>query len=285
MDTSFEYKRFLVSDFENSRENMLIRRKRLGDYELHWHDCFEIELILHGSASQCLNGTEYSLTEGDIYLLNPTDFHSVKGNGAEVYNIMFSESLMSDDLLQKILNVDQNILFHLNDGEFRDVASIIARMLGEFEHGDEYSSVYIENLLECLFILFLRKCSISVKSDTHIENSEIQKSLLFLHGHFRENPSMSAAAAMSGFNRNYFSGLFHEKTGKTYKEYLNALKLEYSKKLLLSGDLSITEICYASGFNSLTNFLRAFKKKYGIAPGAMRKVHTESGEIPELPEG
>lgn len=274
MKNGFEYKRFLVSDFENSRENLLVRRKRLGNYELHWHDCFEIELVLSGHASQKLNGVEYSLEKGDIYLLNPTDFHSVTGNGAEVYNIMFSEGLMSDVLLQKILSVEHNMLFRLKDNEFRSAAAIISRMLDEFEHGDAYSSVYIENLLECLFILFLRKCSIEVDREPHGDGAELRRSLLFVHGHFRENPSMAAAAAVSGFNRNYFSGLFHEATGKTYKEYLNALKLEYSKKLLLSGSLTVTEICYASGFNSLTNFLRAFKTKYGISPGEMRKAHS-----------
>ncbi len=271
MKNGFEYKRFLVSDFENSRENLLVRRKHLGNYELHWHDCFEIELILNGHATQRLNGVEYSLEKGDIYLLNPTDFHSVTGNGAEVYNIMFSEGLMSDVLLQKILSVEHNMLFRLRESEFRSAAAIISRMLDEFEHGDAYSSVYIENLLECLFILFLRKCSIEVDREPHGDGAELRRSLLFVHGHFRENPSMAAAAAVSGFNKNYFSGLFHEATGKTYKEYLNTLKLEYSKKLLLSGSLTVTEICYASGFNSLTNFLRAFKAKYGVSPGEMRK--------------
>ena len=273
MKNNYECRRILVEDVKNSREKLLIRRKKLYNYNLHWHDCFEIELILDGKASQILNGETYELLPGDIYLLNPTDFHSVQSSGAEVYNIMFSESLLDDDFLQKILSVDRNMLFHLDETEFRSASELISQMLAEFENSTDYSDSFIKNLLECLFILILRKCSFDFDAAIDEKAYGIRKSLLFVHSRFRENPSMAQAAESAGFSRNYFSGLFHSVTGKTYKEYVNSLKLEHAKKLILSSSISVTEVCFASGFNSLTNFLRAFKNEYGISPGAMRKNH------------
>lgn len=274
MKTSHEYPRLLVNNRKNSRENLLIRRKVLHDYDLHWHDCFEIELILRGTVIQSLNGKTQKLGPGDIYLLNPTDFHSVKSKDAEVFNIMFSESLLNEDLLQKILSVENNLVFHLDAKEFRNAVSIISQMVDEFDHTTDYSETYIKNLLECLFIILLRKQHFELSAYSDIHTTGIRKSILFMHSHFRENPSMASAAKISGFNMNYFSSLFHKVTGKTYKEYLNDLKLEYAKKLVLSGNLSISEICFASGFNSLPNFLKNFKLRYGISPGNMRKQHT-----------
>ncbi len=276
MKGSYEAKRILVRNLKNSRENLLIRRKKLHDYDLHWHDCFEIELILSGSAVQSLNGVTQTLGPGDIYLLNPTDFHSVKSRDAEVFNIMFSESLLDDELLQKILSVEKNLLFHLDEKEFKNAVSIISQMVDEFDHTSGYSETYIKNLLECLFIILLRKYDFEFVGNSDKKLSGVRKSILFMHSHFRENPSMATAAEVSGFNMNYFSTLFHKVTGKTYKEYLNNLKLEYAKKLVLSGHLSISEICFASGFNSLPNFLKNFKLRYGISPGAMRKEHQSS---------
>ncbi len=272
MKTNCEYNRLLVNNMKNSRENLLIRKKTLHDYDLHWHDCFEIELILSGTVTQSLNGETQTLGPGDIYLLNPTDFHSVKSNNAEVFNIMFSESLLDENLLQKILSVEKNLVFHLENKEFRNAVSIISQMVDEFDNTHEYSEIYIKNLLECLFIILLRKNSFTfAASDNKV--SGIRKSILFMHSHFRENPTMAETARMSGFNMNYFSSLFHKVTGKTYKEYLNDLKLEYAKKLVLSGSLSISEVCFASGFNSLPNFLKNFKLRYGVSPGNMRKNH------------
>lgn len=272
MKTNCEYNRLLVNNMKNSRENLLIRKKMLHDYDLHWHDCFEIELILNGTVTQSLNGETQTLGPGDIYLLNPTDFHSVKSNNAEVFNIMFSESLLDENLLQRILSVEKNLVFHLENKEFRNAVSIISQMVDEFDNTHEYSETYIKNLLECLFIILLRKNSFAFTA-TDNKVSGIRKSILFMHSHFRENPTMAETASISGFNMNYFSSLFHKVTGKTYKEYLNDLKLEYAKKLVLSGSLSISEVCFASGFNSLPNFLKTFKLRYGMSPGNMRKAH------------
>lgn len=273
MKNNLECRRILVDDIQNSREKLLIRKKKLHDYDLHWHDCFEIELILEGSAEQILNGEHYKLRPGDIYLLNPTDFHSVKSENAEVYNLMFGDGLLDDDFVQRILGIDRNMMFHLNQKEFENAKILINQMLEEFQRGGNYSDNYIKNILECLFIIILRKCDFEFSEAQDDRIHGIQKALLFVHSRFRENPSMAVAAEVAGFNRNYFSSLFHSVTGKTYKEYINRLKLEHAKKLVLSSNISITEVCYASGFNSLTNFLRTFKVEYGASPGAMRKNH------------
>ena len=266
-----EYKRILVEDMQNSREKLLIRKKRLKNYDMHWHDCFEIELILSNTATQVLNGRQYALSPGDIYLLNPTDFHSVQSNGAEVYNIMFSENLLDDKLLEIILSVGKNMIFHLEKDEFRYAESIMRQMYAEFENKKPMSDVYIKNLLECLFIILLRKCSFKSAPDADEKTAGVRRALLYLHGHFRDNPSMLDAAKVAGFSANYFSGLFHSVTGMTYKKYLNRLKLEYAKKLILSGNMSMTEICFASGFNSPANFLRLFGNTYGMSPRTMRR--------------
>lgn len=271
MKNAFECKRILVENTANSREKLLIRKKHLHNYDLHWHDCFEIELVLRGRAVQTLNGERYEMSPGVIYLLNPTDFHSIETDGATVYNIMFSEEMLDEAVLQKILSIDKNIIFSLTEREMHTTEFMIEQMLYEFEHNTSFSDAVIGNLMECLFIMILRKCNLESEEYAHSENDAIRKSILYLHSHFRENPTLTQLAAVAGFNKNYFSGLFHASTGKTYKEYINTLKLEHAKKLALTSTIPVTEICYASGFNSLTNFLRVFKNEYGVSPAAMRK--------------
>ena len=278
MKKSFECNRILVENTANSREKLLIRKKELHNYDLHWHDCFEIELVLKGKAVQILNGKRYEMTPGTIYLLNPTDFHSVESEGAVIYNIMFSEDLLEEGVLQEILNIENNIVFQLDEKELKSVVFMISQMLYEFEHEKMNSNSIIRNLMECLFIIILRKCKFSNSIIDANKNMDIRKALLYLHNHFRENPSLAYVAGIVGLNKNYFSGLFHSITGKTYKEYLNGLKLEYAKKLLLTSDFSVTEICYGAGFNSLAAFLRAFKNKYGNSPTTMRKNNVKNKE-------
>ncbi len=278
MKSNFDCRRILVEDTANSREKLLVRKKKLYNYDLHWHDCFEIELVLNGEATQVLNGDTYKMACGTLYMLNPTDFHSIKSNGAEVYNIMFSEELLDETVLHKILSVEKNIVFSLSEREMVNIKFMMSQMLYEFEHNSEFSDLLVKNYMECLLMMILRKCEFGKETKRDSDNDSMRKALLYMHSRFRENPTLIQVAEIAGFNKNYFSGLFHQTTGKTYKEYLNALKLEHSKKLVLTTNIPITEICYASGYNSLTNFLRVFKEQYGVSPAAMRKSHKNKEE-------
>ncbi len=276
MKNNLECKRILVEDTANSREKLLVRKKKLYDYDLHWHDCFEIELVLSGTVEQELNGVHYEMPRGTLYMLNPTDFHSIKSDGAMVYNIMFSEEVLDETVLQKILGVDKNIVFELTKREMVNIQFMISQMHHEFTEVSEYSDLLIKNYMECLLMMILRKCEFIKDDKKTAMNDAVRKALLYIHSRFRENPTLVQVSEIAGFNKNYFSGLFHETTGKTYKEYLNALKLEHSKKLVLTSNLPITEICFAAGYSSLTNFLRVFKNHYGVSPAAMRKAHRDN---------
>lgn len=275
MKTTAEYPRLRVRGEQGRYQNFCIRKKKLGNYDLHWHECFEIELVLSGAAFQELNGVGQQLTRGDIYLLNPTDFHRVQGNDALVYNIMFEEEFLSEGLLQKILTVDRNLLCHLDEEELTEVIFFFDSMLREFQCPDTFSEEYIGHALACIFVILLRKVDGFSENE---RNHGLKQALLYLHRHFRENPSMAQTARQFGFNTNYFSTAFHQFTGKTFKNYLNLLKLQHAQKLLLSGDMTVTEIGFAAGYASLPNFLRCFKAYFGISPGMMRKQHSHKDQ-------
>lgn len=70
----------------------------------------------------------------------------------------------------------------------------------------------------------------------------------------------------------YLSRIFHEETGVTFKEYLNGLRCEYAKRLLEENNQPIINVCYESGFNSLSQFMRAFRKYSGFSPAQYRKM-------------
>ena len=144
---------------------------------------------------------------------------------------------------------------------------IFELMCAEFSQKKNFSHHYVKNLLECLLISVQRKISL-IPVNAGINNSPIQKAILYLKLHFNENPSLKEIASVVNLSPNYFSETFHQNTGQTYIEYLTNLKISYAKKLLLSTNLSVTEICLASGFNTLSHFLKCFKTYTGISPKA-----------------
>lgn len=70
----------------------------------------------------------------------------------------------------------------------------------------------------------------------------------------------------------YLSKLFKSYTGTTFSEYLTQYRVEKAKELLSSGEMSVKEIAYATGFNSQGYFAKIFKKYTGISPSEYKKT-------------
>ncbi|ETK32863.1 helix-turn-helix transcriptional regulator [Microbispora sp. ATCC PTA-5024] len=65
---------------------------------------------------------------------------------------------------------------------------------------------------------------------------------------------------------NYFSERFRDHTGSSFQVYLQERRLRFARSLLASTSLSVTEVCHAAGFNTLSHFRRAYRRRYGSAP-------------------
>lgn len=257
-------------NLETERTNDLrIRPKRLKHEPVHWHNCFEIELMVEGEAVHILNGVEYTMTPGDVYLLRPTDFHAVEVHRpSKVIQLMFSENVINRDVLARMVTARENLAGRMTRTEMGDLQALMQQAIREFEGDRPDRTAYLFHLLECIFILVMRCCAKGVPP-VPPEHS-LRDALTYLHGHFRENPTMAQTAERFGFNASYFSDLFHKTTGKTYKDYVGDLRLEYARRLVESTDLPVAKVCFACGFNSPSNFQRAYRQKFGCSPGESR---------------
>jgi len=79
-------------------------------------------------------------------------------------------------------------------------------------------------------------------------------------------------AAAVGFSPAYFSKTFKSQTGFSPYEYIVLRRIDEAKELLTSTRLSVKEIAYQVGYNSIENFVHSFQKKVGVPPGMFRKV-------------
>ena len=68
-----------------------------------------------------------------------------------------------------------------------------------------------------------------------------------------------------------FNRFIKKRTGKTFVEYVNEVRIGYASKWLIERDLSISEIAFMCGFNSIANFNRVFRKNKGSTPSKYRQ--------------
>ena len=262
---------FLLSkeSFKNDG-NVCVKKTVLNsNYPIHCHDFYEIEMVINGQGKQNLNGKTYALKKGDAYIIRPTDFHSMEINDSlTVYNIMFDDILLSSSHIFNDISSLDSFYSSFDDEDFEKMVPLFSLLAYETAEKSEMYTTVQKNLIECIMINIIRKSKSCVYET---QDLPLQQVLNYIHNNFTLSPTLEKAAGAINFTPAYFSQWFHKATGKTYIEYLNSLKLSYAKKLLMSSEMSVTEICFESGFNSVSNFLKEFKRKFSQTPSAFRK--------------
>lgn len=90
----------------------------------------------------------------------------------------------------------------------------------------------------------------------------------YVLNNFKSDLSLKDIALRCNMNPAAFCRYFKKKTGKTFKDFMNEIRLGNAAKLLLKGDLTIAEVAFESGFNNPSYFNRLFKRMKGITPKA-----------------
>ena len=98
----------------------------------------------------------------------------------------------------------------------------------------------------------------------------IWKTRKYIEKHADEELSLTKVANVVNMNANYLSERFKQVTGMNFVEYLARTRFEKACGLLHDGDLRISDIAFAAGFQSLSQFNRVFKKLAGKSPTQYR---------------
>jgi AraC-like DNA-binding protein len=111
----------------------------------------------------------------------------------------------------------------------------------------------------------MKKQSISQQANG-AEPVRIWKARNFIEQHWAEELSLGKVARATNTSANYFSEKFKEATGTTFVKYVARKRFEKAAALLRDADLRVSEIAFAVGFQSLSQFNRVFKKLAGKSP-------------------
>lgn len=99
----------------------------------------------------------------------------------------------------------------------------------------------------------------------------IRKAVSYMKRHFTQKLTLNDVADYVGYSPSHFSKVFKDEMGCGFRTYLNQLRVEKSKALLLSGGTSIAEICDACGFEDQSYYCKVFKRIVGVTPDRYRK--------------
>lgn len=235
----------------------------------HWHDYFELELVVEGNFTHYLNSSVNKLSRGDAYLLSSLDLHRLTfESDAKLINLRFSESLLPQKLNDLIMSMN-SISCHFNSHELSYILSRIDRLKAEQAADRAFCSEISINIISEIVYIIIRKFTKHERAEV---SSTVQRAMTYTLKNFREDISIAGVAREISVTPKYLGTLFKDSVGVTFHEYLNNLRLKYACSLLGSTDMAIKEIAFSSGYNSVEHFMYTFKKRFVMTPTDYRKL-------------
>ena len=101
-------------------------------------------------------------------------------------------------------------------------------------------------------------------------NAYVRKALQYIAANYDSPLTLPEVAAQLGVSPNYFSTLFHKTVGVSFREHLCRVRVEQSKRLLLSTQYPLNDIAVAVGFSDQSYYCKVFKRITGLSPGQYR---------------
>lgn len=99
-----------------------------------------------------------------------------------------------------------------------------------------------------------------------ISNLHVKKVLKYIIDNYHSSLNLENMACYLKINKCYLCDLFKKETGKTISQFLNEIRIEKSKDLLINTDMSVLEIALSVGYNNQSYYNMAFKKILGTTP-------------------
>lgn len=149
-----------------------------------------------------------------------------------------------------------------------------ARSDGIYALGNRYISMMIREKKVDGLCYLLQEAVVSFMDgmfgDKDKGNPHIRQALRYMAENYNKPLTLNDAAEEAGLSPSYFSALFRQVVGTSFSEHLCRIRVEESKRLLLSSDFSLAEIAVAMGFNDQSYYCKVFRRIVGLPPGQYR---------------
>lgn len=268
------------------------RFKTEFDFPLHYHEEYELNFIENAGGAQRVVGSDVEeIDDLELVLVGSNVRHAwfthhCKDKKIHEITIQFHKDLFSDIFLKRnqlgyirgLFDKSQNgILFS------QETIVRIAPRIKALERRSGFDSV-----LELMSILHDLSTSRNIRvlsaglggapPDALFSDSRrIEKVVQFMNENFGKAVRLGEAAKLAGMTETAFSRFFKARTGVTFVDCLNEIRLGHASRMLIDTTNSIAEIAYDCGFNSISNFNRIFKKKKGSRPKEFRQNYSNTG--------
>lgn len=234
-------------------------------YIAHLHKDFELVYISEGAVEMTVENRASLLKEGDLALILPSQIHSYKTISvtSKAFVAVFAEEYVPEFCHAIAKKTAETNTFHMSDSD----RTFFLNKIRSTEQ-DPHRRILLSACFSLACAAFLSEVTLTESEIESKSNLLLHRMLFYVSEHYRENITLEDMARALGYERHYISRCFHTHLSKNFKQFVNEYRINYAKHLIATsaGQMSMTEIAFASGFQSVRNFNRVYRSIEGTEP-------------------
>lgn len=270
---------------QNDCFTIFSRVKKNFDFPLHFHEEFELNLILNAPGAKRIVGDNVEeITDMELVLVGPNlshvwSTHNCKSEEITEVTIQWHKDLFDDKMLRRNQLSFIRKMFERSGRGILFPKETIERVHKRILSINQLQG--FDSVLELMSILHDLSTSKSMRvlSDATFNNDQIlnynsrriDKAFEFMNANFDKQISLKDLSKLVSMTEVSFSRFIKKRTGNTFLDSLNEIRLGHATRMLIETTHAVAEISYNCGFNNISNFNRLFKKKKHCTPKEFRE--------------
>lgn len=250
---------------------------------LHFHDSLEVSMTTYGKGYYEFEDKKILLETGDCVVINNLEPHRSLSAGVdwEQICIMFTPILVWKGTSELDYSYISNFFYNGNgfknlvkkDDVNLEVQSLVTEIHKEFQNKEEGYKMMVKAKLLCLLTHLYRHYRKHYNNihPLKLNMRKLSPALKYIEQNYLGNISLADAANACSYSPQYFSKMFSQSLGMSFIKYVTKLRINQSKRLLETTNLTILDIATRCGYNNLSNFLSMFKNETNFSPLQYRK--------------
>lgn len=292
----------LRKDLESIDDTFVVRElvETHFDPNWHFHPHYQLFLVEEGTGTRFIGDSIQPFSPGDLVFLGPNLPHlwrsdqvyfdkesGLRTRGLVVY---FAGDFMGSDFMAKPeMTILRQFMQHARRGlewqnDTRSMAEqalkkmvtlppgfdrvlALLTLLNDLSHATDYQFITSPDYTNTLKSSETDEWN---RSSETAQPSPAYRRMQIVHdyvlGHYADAISLDVVADLAGMSPTAFCRYFKLRANKTFSEFVTEVRVGHARKLLMAGQLSVTQVSYESGFRTLSNFNRQFKSVTGQTP-------------------
>lgn len=252
-------------------------RQSVFDPNWHFHSEYQLFLVLKGSGTRFIGDDISPYKEGDITFTGPNlphlwrSDHEATVNNKDMWSegivVYFHEGILGEKLLEKEEAIKIQQLFRksrrglsITGGTAKNIRQFFFNLLELRGFSSLLELMKILHVISESHDLKILASSGYTNTLKEADTERMNKVYAYIMKNFRRKMSATELASLTNMTPESFSRYFKTHANKTFTEFISEIRVGHACKLLIDHKMNASQACYGSGFHTVSNFNRQFKR-------------------------